>query len=228
MDEEELDARTKRQLHRWMAGGRLGRAERDVIRESVLDELARREGRARASASGKSGERSERGKLIRLAGWAGTALAAAAAVLLMVNVPGEEPAGGGHILEEGDLGARLVLEVTCKGGTLEACPKESELVFTLSGKGARGFLSAYAEPVGREGERVFYFSKEDGSAEVGPAAQDASGTQRAVRLSDEHRAGRYRVHGFVADRMLSREEMQSGGEAARVIASLQVELVIAE
>jgi hypothetical protein len=228
MDEEDLDARTKRQLHRWMAGGRLGRAERDVIRESVLDELARREGRARASASGKSGERSERGKLIRLAGWAGTALAAAAAVLLMVRVPGEEPGGGGRILEEGDLGARLVLEVTCKGGTLQACPKGSELVFTLSGKRAHGFLSEYAEPVGREGERVFYFSKEDGMAEVGPAAEVASGTKRAVRLSDEHRAGRYRVHAFVADRMLSREEMQSGGQAARVIASLQVELVIAE
>lgn len=228
MDEDELDGRTKRQLHRWMAGGRLGRAERDVIRESVLDELARREGRARASASGKSGERSERGKLIRLAAWAGTALAAAAAVLLMVRAPGEEPGGGGHTFEEGDLGARPVLEVTCKGGTLQACPRGAELVFTLSGKGARAFLSAYAEPVGREGERVFYFSKEDGTAELGPAAAVAPGAQRAVRLADGHRAGRYRVHAFVADRVLSREEMQSGGQAARVIASLQVELVIAE
>jgi hypothetical protein len=226
MDDDELDARTKRQLHRWMAGGRLSRAERDVIRESVLDEIERREGRA--GARGKNGERAQRGKVIRFAAWAGTALAAAAAVLLVVNV-GHDPAARVHTVEEGDLGARPVLEVECRGGTLAACPKAAELAFTLSGKRAHGFLSAYAEPVGHEGERVFYFSKEDGSAELGPPpAQDTRGTQRAVRLSDEHRAGRYRVRAFVADRMLSREEMQSGGHGARVIATLQVELVIAE
>lgn len=117
----------------------------------------------------------------------------------------------------------------CSGGTLAACPWSSELVFVLSGKPGTGFLSAYAEPVGHDDERVFYFSKEDGSAELVVPAEGERVSERAVRLPAGQGPGSYRVHAVLADRPLSRDELlegsgQRGGADLR--AKARVELVV--
>lgn len=147
----------------------------------------------------------------------------------MVRVP-KEPGGEVHQVESGDVSPRPLIEVKCRGGTLSACPRASELVFAIAGKGAQGFLSAYAEPVGHEGARVFYFSTEDGSTKI---ATDAPGAgvgvaERAVRIPDAQRAGRYRVHAYLVERALGREEMQSAPGGAFVLAKARVEVVIIE
>ena len=221
-----MDDKTKRELHRLIAGGRLSRPELEVMRESVLDEVERREGKGKGNGDRKEPGRGP-GRVIRIASWASAAIAAAAAVLLMVRVP-KEPGGEVHQPESGDVSPRPVIEVKCKGGTLSACPRASELVFAIAGKGAQGFLSAYAEPIGHEGARVFYFSKEDGSATITARAHGAGVAEHAVRIPAAQRAGRFRVHAFVAQRPLGQEEMQSAPEKAFVLAKARVEVVIIE
>ena len=212
-----MDEKTERRMHRLLARGRLSRPELEVIRESVLDAV-KREKKAKRPA-----------RVYQL--WAGTALAAAAALLLVVFVPREQGGGGGDVTyEDGELGSRVALEVRCSAGTLSACPASASIVFVVraAGKGrAVGFVSAYAEPVSGGGERVFYLSKEDGSAELAMPAGTA-GSERAVKLTGAQRPGRYRVHVFFAGRPLGREEMVAGAREARVAATARVELVIAD
>ena len=130
-----MDEKTARDMDRLLAGGKLSGPEADAILDRIHATLAREE------------KRSSPVRAIRY--WAGAALAAAAAVLLVVYLPRGPVEQGGHEYEEGELGPKLA--VRCSPGTLEACPKSSSLVFTLSGKRAGGFLSACAEPVGHDG-----------------------------------------------------------------------------
>ena len=200
-----MDDETARRMDRLLARGKLSGPESDAILERVLDTL----------------DREERGKVRAMPRryWAGAALAAAAAVLIGINLP-RDP-GRVHTPESGDLPG---LRVSCEGGELSACPVSGKLVFEVTGKKASGFLSAYAEPIGHEGERVFYYSKEDGSVEV-PG-------ESAVRPIGLTKAGRYRVHAVIAERPLTREEVlqqapaRAGGAAIR--ARLQIEIVVPE
>jgi hypothetical protein len=202
-----MDDQTKRDLHRFLAGGKLGRPETDAIRESVLDTIEREEKRP--------------ARVIRYAGWAGAALAAAAAVLIAVNVPRDPDPG--HMRR-----GAAALAVTCSSGKLTACPASSQLVFSLSGKRGHGFLSAYAEPIGHDAERVFFFSKEDQNAELAVPAEGTRAAERTVPIEKSLRPGRYRVRAFLANRPLGREEMQGGGPGAGVHAKARVEVVIVE
>jgi glycosyltransferase involved in cell wall biosynthesis len=141
----------------------------------------------------------------------------------MVNVP-SDPVGGAHVEEGGELSPRPVLEVKCRGGALSACPRGAEIVITVAGTGVRGVVSAYAEPIGREGERVFYLSTEDGSVKM---ATDTPGAgvgraERAVRIPDTQRAGRYRVHAYFGQRALEREEMRGAPGGEVVLRTTQV------
>jgi hypothetical protein len=212
-----MDEKTERRMHRLLARGRLSRPELDVIRESVLDAV-RREKNAKRPA-----------RVYTL--WAtGAALAAAAAVLLLVFVPREPVGHGGHVeIESGELGSGITLEVRCSVGTLSACPASASLVFSVRAKSGRaaGFVSAYAEPVSG-GERVFYLSKEDGSAELAAKAEDARGSEHAVRIGSAQQAGRYRVHAFFAKRPLTRAEMVAEGPISGVAAWASVEVVLVE
>jgi len=103
------------------------------------------------------------------------------------------------------------------------------LVFAVSGNREAVFLSAYAEPAWKDDGRLFYFAKEGGGLALAAAAgEGARAAERAVRLSPEHEAGRYRVYAFVAERVLGADDMrgQRGGGAA--LAKVRVELVIVE
>jgi hypothetical protein len=101
----------------------------------------------------------------------------------------------------------------------------SSLVFAVSKNRQKVFLSAFAEPVGASGARVFYFEQEGGGVEIAAAGESAR-TKPAVRLARAHRPGRYRVYAAVADRILGPEELQAGG--GRVLAKARVEVVIVE
>ena len=121
-----------------------------------------------------------------------------------------------------------MLSVICSDGELTACPQTATLVFTVSGDQVSGFLSAYAEPLGPEAERVWYFSKESGSLELDVPADGTRVFQRAVRISPTHPPGRYRVHAFLADRPLGHDEMLAEDLGAAVRSTLQAELVVAK
>ena len=63
---------------------------------------------------------------------------------------------------------------------------------------------------------------------IAAAAEGVRAAEAKVRLSQGHEPGRYRVHAFVADRVLGPDEMRSqrGGEAA--LAELRVEVAIVQ
>jgi hypothetical protein len=104
----------------------------------------------------------------------------------------------------------------------------SSLVFTLARGSGDGFLSAYADPVGGDGQRVFYFSMEDGSVKLGVSGQGKGVTERLVRLPAAQRPGRYRVYAVLAERALSRDEMLAGAGQPSVAATVtaQVEVIV--
>jgi len=204
-----MDEQTRR-VHRLLSDGKLSGPEAEEILQNVL-------------AAGRA-KRVVPARVRAMRYWAGAgavlAAAAAAAVMLIVNLP-REPGGGVHVPEEGELSG---LRVRCSPGELEACPASSKLVFSVSGEGASGFLSAYAERVGDEPMRTFLYSKEDGSAEL-----RAGSAARPVGLPGP---GRHRICGVIADRPLTRAELvgeaTGGTGGAEVRARLQVEIVVGE
>ena len=101
----------------------------------------------------------------------------------------------------------------------------------LRGQRAAGFLSAYAEPIGHDAERVFYFSKQDGSVDLSVPADGSRVSERPVRMPGVQGPGRYRVYAVVADRPLAREELVRGAGQqgnAKVRATARVELVVTD
>jgi hypothetical protein len=148
--------------------------------------------------------------------------------MLIVFLP-RAPSGveGPYAPEEGDL-TPSTLSVTCSPGTLSACPMSSSLVFSLAGKRVSGFLSAYAEPVGHEAERVFYFSKEDGSVELAWPPEAGHDAKHIVRLSASHEPGRYRIHAVLADEPKPRAAMTAGAPIPGARATARVEIVVVE
>jgi hypothetical protein len=201
-----MDEETRR-IHRLLSDGKLSGPEAEEILDNVLAAVAR--------------EKPRPVRAIRYwAAGAGAVLAAAAAVLLVVYVP-RDPGGRVHVPEEGDLAG---LRVRCSPGELAACPASSKLVFTPSDKRASGFLSAYAELLGDDPKRTFFYSQEDGSPEL-PA-------QSAVRAVGLPGPARYRIHAVIADRPLTREELvewaAEGAGGAEVRASASVELVVTD
>jgi hypothetical protein len=131
-------------------------------------------------------------------------------------------------LERDGLVPPTVFEVSCTPGTLSACPASSSLVFSASGFRARNYVSAYAEPLDHDAEPIFYFSDEDGCPVLAQPA-DGSRSELTVPLSASHRRGRYRLHAFLADGDIGRDEMIAGTRGINGIAvRLKVELVIVD
>jgi len=95
-------------------------------------------------------------------------------------------------------------EIECLGATLEACPTGSLLVVRVAG--ARGFVSAWAEPVGG-GERIWYFSAETHSPWVDPVQTPSAPTTRAVKIGPEHVASAYVVEIRVTERPMGRDDL---------------------
>ncbi len=127
--------------------------------------------------------------------------AAALAVGLLMVTPRTQEDGFKAKGSGKEAGGALSLE--CLGARLNACPQGATLMFVVGATPVAGFLVAYAEPEAG-GERIWYFSKEDGSPAV-PALQTLP-LRQGIRIGPEHAPGRYRVHLVVASRALSRQE----------------------
>src|SRR5689334_15873460 len=120
--------RSDAEIDRLLARGRLGGATRDKVLEDLLAEAAARE------------PRPSRWRLW-LSALTLTAAGATAAILLLARPASDDE----RFRAKGAGGATPVLEIACQGGTLEACPIGSTLVFGVLGAQASGRLHAYAE-----------------------------------------------------------------------------------
>jgi hypothetical protein len=106
----------------------------------------------------------------------------------------------------GSAGDTTLLGVTCSNGTPAACHRGARVSLAFA-PGTRGYVGAYAEPAGG-GERIWYFSREDGEVTLSaPAGGGALLPDRSILLGPEHAAGSYRVHVIVASRPLDRAEI---------------------
>jgi hypothetical protein len=110
----------------------------------------------------------------------------------------------------------------CLGASPAACPTGSRLIFSASG--VRGFVSAWAEPVGA-GERIWYFAADTVSPAVDPDAGVPALATRAVKVGPEHAAGNYRVEVRVTERPMARAELLHLSDGA-VLARGQFSLTV--
>ncbi len=205
-----MDRKSASELDHLLADGELSGSERDAIFERVMADVSRAEpSRVRS----------------RIAWGIGGGLAIAAAALLAV---GSHLGRQSELTARGTAGPAETVQVRCAEGRLTACPLSSKLVFVVAGGTRQGFLSAYAEPVDGHAERVWYFSSEGESPSVAAQPANTQVLERAVRLAGAHQPGRYRVHVFLADRALRRDEMLADTSAPGVRAQLQTDLTVLE
>jgi hypothetical protein len=188
-----IDPANDEDLDALLGGGRLAGPARDRIFDEVADQIAR-EPRPRP-----------RRNLWKIAV---VAAGAAAGLILVIRPPTRTT---DRMRAKGDrTPATVQLDVACIGGTLDACPWGATLMLGASGARGVGVLSAYAEPLVRGRERVWYFSAEGESPRLD--VQGGTGVaQRAVRVGPEHLPGRYRVHVFLTRAPVARALLLSGG-----------------
>ena len=188
---------TDDELDMMLAEGRLGGAAKERVFDAVVSRVQPR----------------RRPFTLRAFLAAGLLAGGAAAALLLV------PRTGNDFSAKGGAGAGApALEISCAGGSLDACPVGSRLIFGVEGA-TSGYLAAYADPAGG-GERIWYFSADGQSPALAPVA----GTQvarKAILLGHEHVLGDYLVHVLVTARPLSRAEL---GQVPAVIAQRQFSL----
>jgi hypothetical protein len=184
-----MDDKTANELDRLLAGGGMSGAEADAIFDRVI-----------ASVESADRRRHVGPRVL----WSTGILAAAAVALIAFSAhPARPPA----FTARGASVAVPRLELICSGGTLEACPLSSKLIFAVAGDATTGFLSAYAEPLEPGTERVWYFSKSNQSPELPRIGEGTRVFERAVQIAGTHRPGRYRVHLFLSDVPLGQEQM---------------------
>jgi hypothetical protein len=200
-----IDPSNKDDLDALLGGGRLRGPPRDRIFEHVAVEVAR-EVKPRPR------------RLI----WAFATIAASAAAVVLLAARLETRTADDLRAKGDQRPVAVQLDVACVGGTLGACPPGATLMFGASGASSSGVLSAYAEPIDRGLERIWYFSAEGESPQltVGGAADVA---RRAVRIGPEHAPGRYRLHVFLTRAPAPRAVLLAGGPRD-AIASRELDL----
>ena len=187
-----------------LARGRLSAPRR----ERIFDEVDRR---VRRSARAPS-------KYLLVAG----PIALAAGLVMLLRPPSES---SGHFAAKGS--ARSSFELGCSGGEISHCPRGSKLIFRLGALPSGGFLHAYAEPLERGRERIWYFpTAANLPPRVEPAAE-GSILERGMVVGPEHATGLYKVHVVLASTPLSREELLAS-PAQNVVAADVIEMVIVE
>jgi hypothetical protein len=187
-----------------LARGRLGAPRRERIFEEVHRHVR--------------GGPFARSRVLVIAG----PLALAAGLLLLLRPQAGKP---GAYAPKGSSSTQV--EVSCSGGELSHCPRGSKLIFRFDALPASGFLHAFAEPLEKGQERVWYYPTAVNAPPHLEHAAEGQILNRGIVVGTEHVPGRYRVHIVVASRSLSREELQRS-EAPDVVATNVVELVIVE
>ncbi len=185
--------RTTEELDSLLGRGSVGATRRDAILAGVLAHTAIR-------------RRAQSRWRWPFAGLATVAAAAAGLFLLAprLSSPLPSPPQGGFRAKGGATPAGPSLAMECFGASLSACPTGSRLIF--SGTGVRGFLSAWAEPVGG-GERIWYFAADTVSPAIDPDAGEPALATRAVKVGPEHAAGSYRIEVRLTERPMARTEL---------------------
>jgi hypothetical protein len=135
----------------------------------------------------------------RLVG-AGLALAAGAAAFVIVV--SRAPKETAPFRAKGSSAGPPIVDISCVGATLKACPRDSVLAFSVwnaDGKDApeSGFVSAYSDPISA-GERIWYVTNQPLLGTVVPTV---------ARIGSEHRPGGYRAHVVLSRLPLSRAEI---------------------
>jgi hypothetical protein len=152
-----------------------------------------------------------------------TAMAATAGLVLVARTPSDPNQPTGEFRNKGGSGRSALLGLTCAGASADHCPRGARVSVAVSG-GSAGYLGGYAEPEGG-GERIWYFSVEDGIAALTGGSDQARLVSRSILLGPEHQAARYRVQLLLAARPLSRAEIldqKTPGVLARQSFSLNV------
>ena len=180
------DRPTENELDLLLSRGVLRGSAAERVRESVLDQSAK------ASPQGRG----------RLRISATLALGAATALLLLLR-----PESESRIRPKGAPAAAVVpltAALTCAGARPSACPTGSRVSIAITGAGPGGYLGAFAEPASG-GERVWYFSAEDGVAALGDSTGETRLPSRSIVLGPEHPPGRYQVQVVLSGRPLERQ-----------------------
>lgn len=182
-------------LDRLLARGRLSGPQRDRILERVLDKTAN----------------TRRLRLKRVVMVAAPLVAAAAALILVPRLEKSSDFSG-----KGAGGS--VIEATCSGGLLSACPIGATLVFRFDGVSTPAYVQAYATPSPpNAGERVWYFPTSVVPAPQLTANAPSEVLQKAVVIGPEHSANAYEITVVLSAEPLSKEELLlqqgSGGQA---------------
>lgn len=180
------------ELDALLARGRLAGPTRDEIFGKVVEKVRAQEPRKDPWA---------RRVVFGLVGAAAVATAAVVIVPARLLAPDA-------FRSKGAPGDGIALDLACQGGSLDACPVGSTLIFGVNGE-TDGFLAAYAEPRGG-GERIWYFSSDSEAPRV-HAEGGTTALRRAVRIGDEHWPGQYVVHLVLSRAPLGRAAAISGG-----------------
>ncbi len=182
--------RTTEELDSLLGRGRMGASRRDAILSTLL---------ARAAVERRTRSR-------RRWSFVGLAAVAAAAAGMFLLTPRLSPRSGAPFRPKGGATEPSTPSVAmeCLGATLAACPTGSRLV--VSATGVRGFVSAWAEPVGG-GERIWYFSADTVSPPVDSGSDRTAHAIHADKVGPEHVAGTYRVEVRVTERPVARADL---------------------
>ena len=204
--------RTTDELDALLGRGGLGACKRDSILETVLQKVTNQQRRRRLWRWSVVG--------------AGLAAAAASAVLIMPRHL-SQPTMSTSFRAKGTPTRPIApsARVDCLGGTLAACPAGSLLVLNVVG--ARGFVSAWAEPVGG-GERIWYFSADTHCPWVDGLAGDSAAANRAVKIGPEHSPGRYLVEIRVTSRPMGRADLLRLTEDSALVTSRSSFVVVGQ
>jgi hypothetical protein len=98
-----------------------------------------------------------------------------------------------------------LVALSCGGASLERpCRQGEKLAFHVSGTARETFLMAYADGVGNEARRLWYFHGPR-SPRV-PATADEATLPQAVLIGPDHPPGVYRVRVILAERALGPDE----------------------
>jgi hypothetical protein len=209
---------------------------RDARRERIIDDVLRQVGRGSptgenaamaAAPRAPSSTRAARRWRSRTPALAAVTLIGVAALALAVwpRSP-RQPAWG----DRGGGPAFFGVEVGCSRGTLDHCPIGSTLLFRVqdAAPAGGGYLIAFAEPSGGDGQRIWYLSGQNAPAL--PAHTGSPGAPillaQGARIGAEHRPGLYILHTLVARRPLDAAEVLGDARNADVVARHDVRLVV--
>jgi hypothetical protein len=149
-----------------------------------------------------------------------------AILALWLRAPGGAGGPDVDLRDKGAAAGTPVVDMTCLGGSIGACPRGSRVAFSLEGGRAEAaFVTAYAEPIAG-GQRVWYLASQPVDAPAAGAPRSVRVVSKGAIVGDEQPPGRYRVEVAVTRRAVDRADLPRLGPAD-LVARAHFELVVA-